>query len=84
MLLTDKHMEGAAMNLANLITVLRFPLLLLVVALLYLGGAAGQFIDVGLIALLILMDSAGWHHCPAATRDHTGRDHAGRGGRSRR
>ncbi|RPI94580.1 MAG: CDP-alcohol phosphatidyltransferase family protein [Chloroflexi bacterium] len=45
------------MNLANLITVLRFPLLLLVVGLLYSGGMAGQFIDVGLIALLILMDS---------------------------
>jgi CDP-diacylglycerol--glycerol-3-phosphate 3-phosphatidyltransferase len=45
------------MNLANLITLLRFPLLLLVVALLYVGGTAGQLIDVGLIALLILMDS---------------------------
>jgi CDP-diacylglycerol--glycerol-3-phosphate 3-phosphatidyltransferase len=45
------------MNLANLITALRFPLLLLVVALLYFGGAAGQLVDVGLIALLILMDS---------------------------
>ena len=45
------------MNLANLITILRFPLLLIVVTLLYLGGTAGQLIDVGLIALLILMDS---------------------------
>ncbi len=45
------------MNLANLITALRFPLLLLVVALMYFGGAAGQLVDVGLIALLILMDS---------------------------
>jgi phosphatidylglycerophosphate synthase len=45
------------MNLANLITVLRFPLLLLVVALLYFGGSAGQFVGVSLIALLILMDS---------------------------
>jgi CDP-diacylglycerol--glycerol-3-phosphate 3-phosphatidyltransferase len=45
------------MNLANLITMLRFPLLFLVVALLYLGGSMGQLVDVGLIALLILMDS---------------------------
>ncbi len=45
------------MNLANLITLLRFPLLLLVVALLCFGGTVGQLIDVGLIALLILMDS---------------------------
>ena len=45
------------MNLANVITVLRFPLLLLVVALLCFGGTAGQLVDVGLIALLILMDS---------------------------
>ena len=45
------------MNLANLITMLRFPLLLLVVALLYVGGSVGQLVDVGLIALLILMDS---------------------------
>jgi CDP-diacylglycerol--glycerol-3-phosphate 3-phosphatidyltransferase len=45
------------LNLANLITALRFPLLLLIVALLYFGGTAGQLVDVGLIALLILMDS---------------------------
>ncbi len=45
------------MNLANLITTLRFPVLLIVVALLYLGGPVGQLLDVGLIALLILMDS---------------------------
>jgi CDP-diacylglycerol--glycerol-3-phosphate 3-phosphatidyltransferase len=45
------------MNLANVITMLRFPLLLLVVALLYFGGTAGQLVDVGLIVLLILMDS---------------------------
>jgi CDP-diacylglycerol--glycerol-3-phosphate 3-phosphatidyltransferase len=54
-------------NLANLITMLRFPLLLLVVALLYVGGSVGQLVDVGLIALLILMDSldgivARWRH----------------------
>jgi CDP-diacylglycerol---glycerol-3-phosphate 3-phosphatidyltransferase len=45
------------MNLANLITTLRFPLLLLVVALMYAGGSAGQLADVGLIALLMLMDT---------------------------
>jgi len=45
------------MNLANLITTLRFPLLLLVVALMYVGGIAGQLVDVGLIVLLMLMDT---------------------------
>ena len=45
------------MNLANLITMLRFPLLIVVVLLLYVGGAAGQVIDGLLILLLILMDS---------------------------
>ncbi len=45
------------MNVANLITVLRFPLLVLVVLLLYFGGAAGQLTSAGLIILLILMDS---------------------------
>jgi CDP-diacylglycerol--glycerol-3-phosphate 3-phosphatidyltransferase len=45
------------MNLANLITVLRFPLLILVVALLYYGGTLGQLIAVSMIALLMLMDS---------------------------
>jgi len=45
------------MNLANLITSLRFPLLVLVVLLLYIGGTAGQLIDAPLIVALILMDS---------------------------
>ncbi len=45
------------MNLANLITVLRFPLLIVVVLLLYCGGAVGPLIDVPLIVALILMDS---------------------------
>ena len=45
------------MNVANLITVLRFPLLVVVVLLLYLGGSVGQLIDVPLIVALILMDS---------------------------
>jgi phosphatidylglycerophosphate synthase len=45
------------MNLANLITVLRFPLLVLIVVLLYFGGSVGQLIDVVLIVGLILMDS---------------------------
>lgn len=45
------------MNLANLITVLRFPLLIVVVLLLYYGGSVGPLIDVPLIVALILMDS---------------------------
>jgi CDP-diacylglycerol--glycerol-3-phosphate 3-phosphatidyltransferase len=45
------------MNVANLITVLRFPLLVVVVLLLYFGGAVGQLIDVPLIVVLILMDT---------------------------
>jgi len=45
------------MNVANLITVLRFPLLVVVVLLLYLGGAVGQLIGAPLIVALILMDS---------------------------
>ena len=45
------------MNWANLITVLRFPLLAGIVALLYLGGAGGQMAAAALIILLILMDS---------------------------
>jgi phosphatidylglycerophosphate synthase len=45
------------MNLANLITILRFPLLVLIVVLLYYGGSVGQLIDVFLIVGLILMDS---------------------------
>lgn len=45
------------MNVANLITVLRFPLLVIIVLLLYFGGAAGQLIDAPLIVALIVMDS---------------------------
>lgn len=45
------------MNVANLITVLRFPLLVVIVLLFYFGGAVGQLIDVPLIVVLILMDS---------------------------
>ena len=45
------------MNVANLITILRFPLLVVVVLLLYFGGAVGQLIDTILIVVLILMDS---------------------------
>ena len=45
------------MNVANLITVLRFPLLIGVVLLLYFGGTLGQLIDAPLIVALILMDS---------------------------
>ncbi len=45
------------MNIPNLITVLRFPLLVGIVLLLYLGGAAGQIVAAFLIVVLILMDS---------------------------
>ncbi len=45
------------MNVANLITVLRFPLLVVIVLLLYFGGAVGQLIGAFLIIVLILMDS---------------------------
>ena len=45
------------MNVANLITMLRFPLLVVVVLLLYFGGSAGQLLDAFLIVGLILMDS---------------------------
>jgi phosphatidylglycerophosphate synthase len=45
------------MNLANLITVLRFPVLVLIVVLLYWGESVGQLMDVFLIVVLILMDS---------------------------
>jgi CDP-diacylglycerol--glycerol-3-phosphate 3-phosphatidyltransferase len=47
----------AEMNIANLITLLRFPLLVGVVLLLYLGGTVGQRIAAPLIVVLILMDS---------------------------
>lgn len=47
------------MNVANLITVLRFPLLVVVVLLLYSGGTVGQLIGVPLIVGLILMDCPG-------------------------
>mgnify|MGYP001047556157 FL=1 len=46
-----------AMNLPNLITVLRFPLLVVVVVLLFVGGAVVKFLDAFLIILLILMDT---------------------------
>ncbi|MEA3344801.1 MAG: hypothetical protein U9Q78_00900 [Chloroflexota bacterium] len=45
------------MNVANLITVLRFPLLVIVILLLQVGGSLGQLIDVPLIVVLVLMDS---------------------------
>lgn len=45
------------MNVANLITILRFPLLVMVVLLLYFGGTLGQLIDAFLVVVLILMDS---------------------------
>jgi phosphatidylglycerophosphate synthase len=45
------------MNVANTITLVRFPLLLIIIFLLYFGGAAGQLVDVPLIILLILLDS---------------------------
>ncbi len=45
------------MNIANLITALRFPLLVLVVLLLYFGGSTWQLVDAFLIVVLILMDT---------------------------
>lgn len=45
------------MNIANLITVSRFPLLVLIVLLLYVGGSVGQLLDAPLIVVLIVMDS---------------------------
>lgn len=45
------------MNLATSITLARFPLLVLIILLLYLGGAAGRFIAIPLILLIILMDA---------------------------
>lgn len=45
------------MSVANWITVLRFPLLIAVVVMLYLGGAVVQFVAVFLLVVLILMDT---------------------------
>jgi CDP-diacylglycerol--glycerol-3-phosphate 3-phosphatidyltransferase len=45
------------MNVANFITVLRFPLLVVIVLLLYSGGTVGPLIGAPLIVALILMDS---------------------------
>lgn len=45
------------MNLANLITLLRFPLLCVIIPLLYFGRSTDQLIATLLILLLILMDS---------------------------
>lgn len=50
-------MIGDRMNVANLITVLRFPLLVVIVLLLYCGRTVGQLISAPLIVALILMDS---------------------------
>ncbi len=44
-------------NAANSITVLRFPLLILIVWLLYEGGSPGRIAAVALVALLIFMDT---------------------------
>ncbi len=51
------RMKSHRINVANLITMLRFPLLVVVVLLLYFGGTVGQLIDAPLIVALILMDS---------------------------
>jgi phosphatidylglycerophosphate synthase len=55
------------MNLAILITLLRFPVLLCVTLLLYLGGPLGQAGAAALILVLVLMDTADgivarWRH----------------------
>jgi CDP-diacylglycerol--glycerol-3-phosphate 3-phosphatidyltransferase len=44
-------------NVANGVTVLRFPLLIAIVWLLYQGGATPKMVTVGLIGLLMLMDT---------------------------
>lgn len=55
------------MTVANLITVLRFPLLVIVVLVLYLDSASGYFLAAFLILMLILLDTvdglvARWRH----------------------
>jgi CDP-diacylglycerol--glycerol-3-phosphate 3-phosphatidyltransferase len=45
------------MNIANLITIMRFPLLVLVVLLLYFGGTVGRLAAAPLVIALILMDT---------------------------
>jgi CDP-diacylglycerol---glycerol-3-phosphate 3-phosphatidyltransferase len=45
------------MNLANTITLARFPLLIVIVLLLYFGGVTGRWIAVPLVLLLIVMDA---------------------------
>lgn len=45
------------MNLANVITLLRFPLLGFVIILLYFGGTVGLVLDLFFVAVLILMDT---------------------------
>lgn len=44
-------------NAANSITILRYPLLILIVWLLYAGDSAGRSVAVPLVALLIFMDT---------------------------
>jgi CDP-diacylglycerol---glycerol-3-phosphate 3-phosphatidyltransferase len=43
--------------MANLITLARFPFLGVILLAIYFGGSTGQLISVGLIVILILMDS---------------------------
>ncbi|MBK8047373.1 MAG: CDP-alcohol phosphatidyltransferase family protein [Anaerolineales bacterium] len=45
------------MSLANWITLARFPLLVLLVLLLYFGGVVGRFLVVPGVVLLIVMDA---------------------------
>ena len=45
------------MNLANTITLARFPVLILIVLLFYFGGVTGRWIAVPLVLVLILMDA---------------------------
>lgn len=45
------------MNLANTITLARFPVLILIVLLLYFGGVAGRLAAVPLVLVLIVMDA---------------------------
>jgi len=53
----DRPGYVSIMNVANGVTVLRFPLMILVIWLLYQGSTTGKVAAVGLVALLMFMDT---------------------------
>lgn len=55
--LQQRYQQTKQVNLANLITIARFPLLIVVVFLLYSGDASDRMTAVVLTALLIFMDT---------------------------